>query len=106
MIFLTLIFIIVGTLTVTRAWLSILTLKSSESGPLPESSIIQNDATIIAWSRRARMYAESSKKNQNADRNTTVTTSQSTANTSARFLFQSSVILNEPRFFFNQGSII
>ncbi|XP_034950235.1 chitinase-3-like protein 2 [Chelonus insularis] len=79
---LTLVFIIVGSLFFLRAWLDILSPRNLESGPLSSVIIAFEDATIAAWARRARMYAESTKENQNADRNTTVTTSELSSNAS------------------------
>lgn len=70
--------LIVGVLLVARAWIGILVLRSSAStGPEVSSLSTTTDkgeeyAQVAAWLRRAKMYAESSKENQNADRNTSV----------------------------------
>ncbi|XP_011160586.1 chitinase-3-like protein 2 [Solenopsis invicta] len=71
---LTLSFLIVGVLFITRAWFGILLLKAPRADRFVEEHI--DDAKIAAWLRRARMYAESTKENQNADRNTSVATSE------------------------------
>ncbi|KAG5309307.1 CHIA chitinase, partial [Acromyrmex insinuator] len=71
---LTLSFLIVGVLFITRAWFGILLLKSPRTNKFVEEHI--DDAKIATWLRRARMYAESTKENQNADRNTSVSASE------------------------------
>jgi len=71
---LTLSFLIVGVLFITRAWFGILLLKTPQANRFVEEHI--NDAKIATWLRRARMYAESTKENQNADRNTSISTSE------------------------------
>ncbi|XP_008558918.1 chitinase-3-like protein 2 isoform X2 [Microplitis demolitor] len=80
---LTFVFIIVGTLFAIRVCSDILTPRNLETGPLLEVIITTEDATIASWTRRARMYAESSKENQNADRNTTIVTSSSSFGSSS-----------------------
>ncbi|KAK0166541.1 hypothetical protein PV328_004951 [Microctonus aethiopoides] len=81
-----LLLIIIGILFITRGWFLILTAISRST----ESRTINfEDATIAAWSCRARMYAESSKENQDADRNTTVTT----ANSSTSFFTSSKIVV-------------
>ncbi|XP_011337559.1 chitinase-3-like protein 2 isoform X2 [Ooceraea biroi] len=72
---LTLIFLIVGVLFITRAWFGILVLRAPKSTDRLAGERIE-DAKIAAWLRRARMYAESTKENQNADRNTSVGASE------------------------------
>ncbi|XP_032674798.1 chitinase-3-like protein 2 isoform X2 [Odontomachus brunneus] len=67
-------FLIVGVLFVTRAWFGILVLRAPKADRFVEDQI--DNAKITAWLRRARMYAESTKENQNADRNTSVNTSE------------------------------
>ncbi|XP_012530246.1 chitinase-3-like protein 2 isoform X1 [Monomorium pharaonis] len=71
---LTLSFVIVGVLFITRAWFGILLLKAPRTERFVEEHI--DDAKIATWLRRARMYAESTKENQNADRNTSVSASE------------------------------
>lgn len=68
---LTLTFLIVGVLFITRAWFGILVLRAPPKGDRFVEEQIDN-AKIATWLRRARMYAESTKENQNADRNTSV----------------------------------
>lgn len=65
-------FVIIGVLVITRAWFGILLLKAPRTDRFVEEHI--DDAKIATWLRRARMYAESTKENQNADRNTSVGT--------------------------------
>lgn len=72
---LTLTFLIVGVLFITRAWFGILVLRApSKADRFVEEQI--DNAKIATWLRRARMYAESTKENQNADRNTSVGASE------------------------------
>ncbi|XP_076659633.1 chitinase-3-like protein 2 isoform X1 [Halictus rubicundus] len=72
---LVLISLILGILFVTRAWIGILILSSEKVETLDTEALVE-DAKIATWLRRAWMYAESTKKNQNADRNNTISTSQ------------------------------
>ena len=71
--------VVVGSLLVSVAWFDIIGggNKSSESTNFTDKSdtnniIIIEDAKIAPWLRRARMYAESAKENENADRNSTI----------------------------------
>lgn len=68
-------FLIVGLLFILRGWFGILSiLTAPKTDPFAEEQA--NNAEIAAWLRRARMYAESAKENQNADRNTSVSASE------------------------------
>ncbi|KAG8035639.1 hypothetical protein G9C98_001067 [Cotesia typhae] len=80
---LTFVFIVVGSLFAIRVCSDLLPSRNLESGPLREVIITTEDATIASWTRRARMYAESSKENQNADRNTTLVTAPSSRSSSS-----------------------
>ncbi|KAG7212798.1 hypothetical protein KM043_013056 [Ampulex compressa] len=79
---LTLIFLVISILFITRTWIGILILQSPKPGTLEKESI--DNAQIAAWVRRARMYAESTKENQNADRNTSISASQQYSHDTSR----------------------
>ncbi|XP_076637328.1 chitinase-3-like protein 2 isoform X1 [Colletes latitarsis] len=72
---LVLISLVLGILFVTRAWIGILILSSPKSETLDTETLFDN-AKIATWLRRARMYAESTKENQNADRNNSISSPQ------------------------------
>ena len=63
--------VVLGILFVTRTWVGILILRSPGTEALDTETLL-DDAKIATWVRRARMYAESTKENQNADRNSSV----------------------------------
>ena len=65
-------FLTVGALFITRAWVGISTARSTREFVVGEK--IEN-AQITAWLHRARMYAQSTKENQDTDRNTTIESS-------------------------------
>ncbi|XP_054011401.1 chitinase-3-like protein 2 isoform X1 [Hylaeus anthracinus] len=68
---LVLISLVLGILFVTRAWIGLLILSSPKTETLDTETLFDN-AKIATWLRRARMYAESTKENQNADRNNSI----------------------------------
>lgn len=88
---LTLTFLIVGILFITRAWFGILVLRTPKADRFVEEQI--DNAKIATWLRRARMYAESTKENQNADRNTSVSASEQYHRNTTRY-----EICFEPKF--------
>ncbi|XP_076750180.1 chitinase-3-like protein 2 [Xylocopa sonorina] len=63
--------LVLGVLFVTRAWLGIVILCSPRAETLDTETVVDN-AKVATWLRRARMYAESTKENQNADRNNSI----------------------------------
>ncbi|XP_076234093.1 chitinase-3-like protein 2 isoform X2 [Calliopsis andreniformis] len=67
--------VILGILFVTRAWIGIVILRSPRTETFDSETLFDN-AKITTWVRRARMYAESTKENQNADRNNTISSPQ------------------------------
>jgi len=73
-------------LFITRAWFGILVLRAPKSADQFAREQI-DDAKIAAWLRRARMYAESTKENQNADRNTSVGASEQQHRNTTRYHF-------------------
>ncbi|XP_046144789.1 chitinase-3-like protein 2 isoform X2 [Osmia bicornis bicornis] len=62
-------------LFVSRAWIGIVILRSSRAETFDTETLVDN-AKIATWLRRARMYAESTKENQNADRNNSISSPQ------------------------------
>ncbi|XP_026674886.1 chitinase-3-like protein 2 isoform X2 [Ceratina calcarata] len=72
---LVLVSLVLGILFVTRAWLGIVILRSPRAETVDPETVIDN-AKIATWLRRARMYAESTKENQNADRNNSISSPQ------------------------------
>nr|XP_031831642.1 acidic mammalian chitinase-like [Nomia melanderi] len=69
-----LILLVLAILFITRTWIGILILSSPKTETLDTETF--DNAKIATWLRRAWMYAESTKENQNADRNNTISTSQ------------------------------
>lgn len=72
---LVLVSLVLGALFVTRAWLGIIILRSPRAKTFDTETLADN-AKIATWLRRARMYAESTKENQNADRNNSISSPQ------------------------------
>lgn len=67
--------LVLGVLSVSRVWLKVVILQSPRAETVnPDTSI--DNAKIATWLRRARMYAESTKENQNADRNNSISSPQ------------------------------
>ncbi|XP_034192975.2 chitinase-3-like protein 2 isoform X1 [Osmia lignaria lignaria] len=62
-------------LFVSRAWIGIVILRSPRAETFDTETLVDN-AKIATWLRRARMYAESTKENQNADRNNSISSPQ------------------------------
>ncbi|XP_015439737.1 PREDICTED: chitinase-3-like protein 2 [Dufourea novaeangliae] len=83
---LVLISLVLGILFVIRAWIGILILSSPESETVDTETLFEafDNAKIATWLRRARMYAESTKENQNADRNNSISSSQQLYTNSTR----------------------
>ncbi|CAK9822299.1 Acidic mammalian chitinase [Anthophora retusa] len=71
---LVLVSLILGILFVPRAWIGIVILRSVSVETLDIETV--ENAKIVTWLRRARMYAESTKENQNADRNNSISSPQ------------------------------
>ncbi|KAK2577855.1 hypothetical protein KPH14_001118 [Odynerus spinipes] len=63
------IFLVVGMLSAICIWTSILILKASNVNTLED---LREETTIPIWLRRAQMYAESIKENQNANKNISI----------------------------------
>lgn len=62
----------IGGLFVIRTWIVYLVITA----PDINTRILLNDAKTATWLRRAWMYAESTKENQNADRNNSISAPQ------------------------------
>lgn len=92
-------FLIVGFLFILRGWFGILSiLKAPKVDQFAEEQT--DNAAIAAWLRRARMYAESAKENQNTDRNTSVGASeQYHRNATGWESFQSKLSSNKSLFY-------